>query len=52
MRYPASEKVEIIKLVEGSPLPAKATLAKLGHPASHLLPLVRPIPAGRSGGTR
>jgi RNA-directed DNA polymerase len=32
MRYPASEKVEIIKLVEGSPLPAKATLAKLGIP--------------------
>jgi RNA-directed DNA polymerase len=32
MRYPASEKVEIIKLVEGSHLPAKATLAKLGIP--------------------
>lgn len=32
MRYPASEKVEIIALVEGSHLPAKATLQKLGIP--------------------
>ena len=30
MRYPASEKLEIIKLVEGSHLPAKQTLDKLG----------------------
>ena len=32
MRYPASEKAEIIKLVEGSHLSAKATLMKLGIP--------------------
>jgi RNA-directed DNA polymerase len=32
MRYPASEKAEIIALVEGSHLPAKATLRKLGIP--------------------
>ena len=30
MRYPASEKVEIIELVEQSHLPAKRTLDKLG----------------------
>jgi len=30
MRYPASEKLEIIKLIEGSHLPAKQTLDKLG----------------------
>ena len=32
MRYPASEKAEIIKLVEQSHLPAKRTLDKLGIP--------------------
>jgi len=32
MRYPASEKLEIIKLVESSYLPAKQTLDKLGVP--------------------
>ena len=32
MRYPASEKLEIIRLVEQSHLPAKQTLAKLGIP--------------------
>jgi hypothetical protein len=32
MRYPASEKAEIIKLVEQSHLPAKRTLDKLGVP--------------------
>lgn len=32
MRYPASEKAEIIAVVEGSHLPAKATLQKLGIP--------------------
>ena len=30
MRYPASEKLEIIKLVEGSHLSARQTLSKLG----------------------
>ena len=32
MRYPASEKLEIIRLVEQSHLPVKTTLAKLGIP--------------------
>jgi putative transposase len=32
MRYPASEKLEIINLVEGSSRPAKWTLDKLGVP--------------------
>ena len=32
MRYPASEKLEIIRLVERSPLPAKRSLEKLGIP--------------------
>jgi hypothetical protein len=30
MRYPAAEKLEIIQLVEQSPLPVRHTLAKLG----------------------
>jgi predicted DNA-binding protein (UPF0251 family) len=30
MRYPASEKLEIIRLVEQSHLPARRTLEKLG----------------------
>jgi hypothetical protein len=30
MRYPASEKIEIIRLVEQSHLPVKRTLDKLG----------------------
>ncbi len=32
MRYPASEKLEIIRLVEGSHLPTKRTLGMLGIP--------------------
>jgi putative transposase len=32
MRYPATEKLEIIRLVEQSHLPAKRTLAQLGIP--------------------
>jgi hypothetical protein len=34
MRYPASEKLEIIQLVEQSHLPVKRTLAKLGIPGT------------------
>jgi len=34
MRYPASEKLEIIRLVEQSHLPAKRTLDKLGIPCT------------------
>jgi putative transposase len=32
MRYPASEKAEIIRLVEQSHLPVRYTLEKLGIP--------------------
>ena len=32
MRYPAAEKLEIIRPVEGSPLPVRHTLAKLAIP--------------------
>ena len=32
MRYPATEKSEIIRLVEQSPLPVRHTLVKLGIP--------------------
>jgi len=32
MRYPAAEKLEIIRLVERSALPVRRTLAKLGIP--------------------
>jgi hypothetical protein len=32
MRYPAAEKLEIIRLVERSPLPIRRTLAKLVIP--------------------
>ena len=39
MRCPATEKLEIIRLVEQSPLPARHTLTKLGHSAGDLLPL-------------
>ena len=34
MRYPASEKLEIIRTVEGSQLPARQTLDMLGIPRS------------------
>jgi len=40
MRYPASEKLEIIRLVEQSHLSAKQTLDLLGIPGDDLLPLV------------
>ena len=35
MRYPASEKLEIIRTVEGSHLPAKQTLDMLAFRAPH-----------------
>ena len=34
MRYPASEKLEIIRLVEQSHLPVRRTLAHIGIPRS------------------
>ena len=40
MRYPASEKLEIIRLVEQSHLPVRRTLATLGDPAWDVLPVV------------
>jgi transposase-like protein len=45
MRYPASEKLEIIRTVEASHLPVRQTLAMLGIP-------VRPIIAGMTAGLR
>ena len=42
MRYSATEKLEIIHLVEQSPLPARHTLAKLGIDG-------RPFTAGTTG---
>ena len=42
MRYPASEKLEIIRLVEQSSLPVRR-LDQTRHSSSNLLPLVRPI---------
>ena len=35
MRYPASEKLEIIRLVEQSHLPVKRTLERLGIPRTN-----------------
>ena len=40
MRYPASEKAEIIKIVEQSHLSVRKTLEQIGVPTSHFLPLV------------
>ena len=40
MRYPASEKLEIIRLVEQSHLPVRRTLEKLGISRADILPLV------------
>ena len=39
MRYPATEKLEIIRLVEQSPLPVRHTLAKLGIPRAGIVNL-------------
>ena len=53
MRYSASEKFEIIELVEQSSLSIPWTLAPIGIPRSTVLRLVQPIPGGRdrsSGG--
>ena len=36
MRYPASEKLEIIRLVEESALPVRRTLEKVGIPRATL----------------
>ena len=39
MRYPASEKLEIIRLVEQSALPVRRTLEKIGIPRTSCLAL-------------
>ena len=48
MRYPASEKAEIIRLVEQSHLPVAPNAGEARHPEGHVLPLVRSLsrPAG------
>ena len=43
MRYPASEKLEIIRLVEQSHLGVGSTLEQAGHSEDHLLSLVRSL---------
>jgi transposase-like protein len=40
MRYPATEKLEIIRLVEQSHLPVRRTLAKIGIPPTTFYRLV------------
>ena len=50
MRYPASEKVEIIRLVEQSHLPVRRTLEQIGVSRAHFLPLVRSLSDRRAGG--
>jgi hypothetical protein len=48
MRYPASEKLEIIRLVEQSHLPVRRTLEKLGIPrATFSVGTICIRPAGR-----
>ena len=50
MRYPASEKLEIIRLVEQSHLPVRRTLEKLGIQPATILSLVRSPPDRRPRG--
>jgi hypothetical protein len=50
MRYPAAEKLEIIRLVERSALPVRRSLAQLGIPPATFLPLVRPPQQWPTGG--
>jgi hypothetical protein len=40
MRYPASEKLEIIRLVEQSHLGVSSDLGEVGHPQDDVLSLV------------
>ena len=47
MRYSASEKFEIIELVEQSSLSIRRTLAPIGNPEIDVLRLVQPLPGGR-----
>ena len=43
MRYPAAEKIEIIRLVQQSHLPARRTLAKIGIPPTTFCPPSAPM---------
>ena len=52
MRYPASEKLEIIRLVEQSHLPVQAHAGEARHPQGDLLSLVRPVPERWAGSPR
>ena len=53
MRYSAAEKMEIIRLVEGSALPLKRTLEQLGIPRSTWYTWYdRYLEHGVDGGTR
>ncbi len=47
MRYPASEKLEIIRLVEQSALPVRRPWTG-SHPTSNLLSLVRALSQWRT----
>lgn len=47
MRYPVSEKAEIIRLVEQSHLPVRRTLEKLAIPRATCLTLGRALPDRR-----
>ena len=50
MRYPAAEKLEIIRLVEQSPLPVRHTLAKLGIPRATFYRWYDRLQQRRAGG--
>ena len=49
MRYPATEKLEIIRIVEQSHLPIKATLDKLGIPRPTFYRWYDPFPQDAEG---
>ena len=50
MRYSASEKLEIIRLVEQSHLPVRRTLGQIGDPEIDVLSLVRSVSDRRARG--
>ena len=50
MRYPAAEKLEIIRLVEQSHLPVRRVLEQIGIPEIHVLSTVRSLSDWRARG--
>ena len=50
MRYPAAEKLEIIRLVEQSHLPVRRVLEQIGIPDIHVLSMVRSLSDRRARG--